>query len=140
MIKRTNKKGESTDSRSFLIGFALIAGVAILVFLGFNQGWGFITDIFKKADIDTTLIEQKCNSYIEFGTLSGYCYDKIEIGKNKYINCEYAASKHGVKIKGTAPECASDAPAKICKKLKDSEKNFKPEKVEVNGMTCDKWK
>lgn len=136
MIKRLNKKGQGFTSGQLL---ALILGAVavIIVIIGFTAGWDFFTDLFGQGDIDMTVISQKCNTLASTSN-SGYCTDRIEIGKNKYINCEYAVNELGAEVsKGvTCP----DGEKKICQKIKlEKGEDYDPTKVEVNGKTCGTW-
>jgi len=138
MRKRMNLRGQREVSfGTFLL---LILGVVglILVIVGFTKGWGFITDIFGKTNIDITLISQKCESLASVGA-AGFCSDRVEIGKDNYVNCPYAINTLGANITGTAPGCDPDAGAKaICNKLKLEEGDkYDSEKSKVNAKTCE---
>ena len=145
MIKRLNKKGQGFTSGQLL---ALILGAVavIIVIIGFTAGWDFFTDLFGQGDIDMTVISQKCNTLASTSN-SGYCTDRIEIGKNKYINCEYAVNELGAEVSKEVI-CPEDngnmryqkASKQICQKIMLSEgDNYDPTKVEVNGKTCETW-
>lgn len=141
-MKKRNKRGQEGG-----IGIGtlllLILGVVglIVVVVGFTTGWNFITDIFKKADIDVTVISSKCGALASTQP-AGYCSDRIEIAKNSYVNCPYAVKELGASIgEVNAPGCDMDDGAKaICNKLKLEEGDkFNAENTRVNNQDCSKW-
>lgn len=135
MKKSMNKKAQMSTFQLMLMVLGVVA--VVIVIIGFSQGWSFFTDIFGKADIDITLISQKCNSELSGGDTAGFCTNKIEIGTNKYINCKYAASNFGAIIEGEASITCTGAEAQICNKIKLEEGDkYKPDKTMVNGKPC----
>ena len=120
--------------------YIIVAAVVIFIVLVFaTDAFGYFSSTVGKANIDTTAMSVKCNAYLDSsftGLASGYCTDRIEIGTDKYVNCEYVKSAYGIAITGTAPDCTGSE-KKICNKLKDEAgaSKFK-DTVEVNGKTC----
>ncbi len=138
MIKRMgiNKRGQEGLSTTSLLVLILGAVALVVIIIGFTQGWGFFTDLLGQTDIDIAVIKQKCETILPFG--ASYCLDKIEIGKDNYINCGYANTDLKVKIENSL-ECTNDDAKAICQKIKleegDNYKN-KLTKIKVNGKPC----
>lgn len=137
-----DKKGQDM-SISTLILLVLGVVVLIVIVLGFTQGFGFFTDMFGKADIDATVIQQKCGSTGVFG--GAICTDRIEVGSDKYITCGYAANNLSIafdgdeKVKVTCKDIKANSKT-VCGllKLKAGDK-FDGTDVEVNGEKCSFW-
>ena len=131
-LRPINKKGQGLTSSTLIL---LVVGVIVMVIvvLGFTKGWNFFTDLFNTGSIDMEAISQKCGLLASTGG-GGYCTDRIEIGKDKYINCKHAET---LGITSTGNAC-SEASKQICEKLKLEGDNFDGSKVEVNGEACDK--
>ncbi len=134
--KMSNKKAQMTTFQ--LLSLVLGAVVLIVVILGFTKGWGFFTDFFGKADVDVTFISQKCSALIAAGATKSYCAERIEIGRNNYVNCPYAVKVLGASVEGNPPSCNEEDGAKaICERLKlEQGENFNSEKIKVNGKSC----
>ena len=133
LVKRLNKRGAIETNTMLVLIVGIIAAVSIILF--FTKGFGFFTNIFEKSNIDITLISQKCSALASVGG-SGYCTDKIEIGKDSYVNCPYAVNNLGAVLdKPYSGGDCTDSKKKICTRLGLEEgNNFKPTKVKVNGI------
>jgi len=137
MRKAVNKKGQQSSFQT--IGWILGIFVLIVVALAFTGVFGEFTDIFSKADVDLTLISQKCSA-LATPTGTAYCTDKTEIGKNSYVNCDYAVTALGASVEGNPPTCdVNEDPKKICTRLSLEDDNFDAGKVKVNGKACSVW-
>ena len=134
-----DKRGAETSTILIWMIVAIAGAVIVLIFV--SGSFGIFSNIIKKGDIDTTLISQKCNLYTNIVN-SGYCTDKIEIAKDKYVNCGYAVKNFGIEIEGDKPKnCNSTegiekGATAICNKLKIEETATNYKKIEVNNKTC----
>ena len=139
MIKRMDKRGEG-GVNAYVIGLLVLIVVAVIVILFTSNSFGFISDKIDMADLDTTLIAQKCETLASLGVSGGFCTDKIEVSDDNYITCTYAILKFGVQIESNQPPCNANSIKAICNKLKLEEGNkFQPTKTYVNEETCKEW-
>ena len=142
MKEMVNDKRAQEMSITTLILLVLGVVVLIVIILGFTQGWGFFTDMFGKANIDSTVVVQKCGATASFG--GSVCTDKIEVATDTYMTCGYAvnqvdAFEGSVEIATKCPTPATDA-VKVCTQIRTSEgvkwTDTRAKKVQVNGNTC----
>lgn len=117
-----------------------MAVVVVILLFVFDVG-GIASKIFGSSDIDVTAMSEKCNSVISAASnpATAYCYDRIQINTNKYVNCQYAIENLGAQIdpglqQGLQP-CGDKAYVTICNKLElEGAKDIK--KITVNGIQC----
>ena len=130
-----DKKAQEMSITTLIL---LVLGVVVLIVivLGFTQGFGFFTDMFGKADIDASVIAQKCGQTGAFG--GAVCTDRIEISSNKYITCGYAVETLGFEFEGSEQikaDCVVlDNTNTVCGLLKVKGEDMT--KIEVNGAKC----
>ncbi len=134
-LRPINKKGQGLTSSTLIL---LVVGVIVMVIvvLGFTKGWNFFTDLFNTGSIDMEAISQKCGLLASTGG-GGYCTDRIEIGKDKYINCDYAVKNLGAQVEN-APSggCGGNVSTQICNKLELEDEGFDKNKTRVNDKLC----
>jgi len=141
MIKRgMNRKGaiESDQLIWMILGFIAL----VLITIGATVGFGFFTDLFKKASVDKVAVAQKCGQIDSVGP--SICQDPIEIADNRYITCYYAVNTLKISFVGNDSvnsQCAaSEENVKgICTYLnltKAGQSGFDLSKVQVDGKAC----
>ncbi|MEK6906751.1 MAG: hypothetical protein AABW81_03955 [Nanoarchaeota archaeon] len=139
MIKRMNKRGQSEVGLGTFLLLILGLVALVIIILGFTKGWSFFTDLFGTTDINKDVIAQKCTTLLSLGT-SGYCSDKIEVGTDKYVNCEYAKKELGVIIEDApTTACPGESKKAICNTIRfEDEDRYaqKSNKIKVNDEFC----
>ena len=134
-----SKRGQGLSSETLIIT-VIAAIVLVLVIVGFTVGWDKIIGLFKKTDIDITLLSENCEIAAGQGP-AGFCANKLMISSKTYVNCPYAIEKLGVKIDSQQPAWDELTSAKsICEKLKlEQGDSYDSAKYNVNDKTCKDW-
>lgn len=110
MIKRSDKKGESS---TITIIIAIVLGIAVLVFLifGFTSGWNNMWDRVSnlgggKANLDT--IASACSLACSTASVSDYCTTKRTVKFGEEVDTLYIIKGDG-KAAATAYEINDDS-------------------------------
>lgn len=136
MIKKRAKRGAINWDQ--MMYFTLAITVIVLVILFFTGAFGDISSWWSQTNVDITLINQKCQQLASFDKKS-FCVERIEIGKNSYVNCLYAIDNLGASLGDLEkPTCNGGDPIKeMCQKLKlEKGDSFKSKDFKVNNVLC----
>lgn len=104
-----NKRGQGLTIGTLIL---IILGIAVLVVLivGFTQGFGFITDLFRFGPSDLEQVTQACVGYVRGGLYNDYCktFRELNIGESKqFVNCQNPEIEIGVEADVNVLNCGS---------------------------------
>jgi len=142
MIKRMNKKGQDPTPIGTIIGFVLIAVVAILVLWYFSSGAQTIVDNAKIAQSEITILSSACSA--DLGTTDNYCLQAREINYQSTkitLNCQYAVEQGIISWAGDKVSCVKSSGVWAKEQCSEMEKYGTKdyEKKWVNGKLCSDW-
>jgi uncharacterized protein with FMN-binding domain len=136
-----NKKAQQEMSLGTIIFIVISLIAAALIIYIVSQGLGVFEKYFKQAELDATVVQQKCGGLIGVGDI---CTEKIEKADDTYVTCSYAIYQvsdfeGASEIKTKCSDPQMDA-IKVCNRTKDSERekwtDARAKKVVVNGQSC----
>jgi hypothetical protein len=149
MLKEMSKKGQGSQTIGFLVVIVVIVLAGILIAYWFYNTGGLI---FDKANIlaqDKELLAQTCDNAASSELVNAYCITQHEIrmgGEKIFASCRWAIEELGIIVENEEnmkDRCTTGTWAEVakreCANRKSTNPSFKPDKVIIDGKTCEEW-
>jgi len=137
-MKKRDKRGQIEGST--FVGLLIALVVLVVVILGIYYFVQRGQSIGQNVPSDVEVIIQACNLVAGENFKDSYCNQIREIGKNKYVTCDYAADKEALTIKDSdimKPICAGSSKVqRLNQQINDN--NLKNDTL-INGEKVRAW-
>ena len=138
-IKRWDKKGAELESSNIVIWVVSLVVLGVLLFFIF-QGKGFAENIGQNIPGKVEIVTQACNLVSNPNSVDSYCNQIREIGKNKYVTCDYGVTNEGFKFENSAQAPIPCNPDTQTQRIKSQITEMKlGESVQINGKPVSVW-